>query len=379
MSGAMAVDTMCILYSLLGGFFMGSYPAAIKLPSVMEVQAHPVIFQSYKSFWVFVTGWIFVLGNALSGRSPVFEFTWWGVVATAAWIPSGLCTIYAVPRLGVGLTMVISTGTAATMSFLAFWLLFGEQMRIHVEGTHHFYLAPAYLLCVVLGMFGLVAASQMHKHDSCLGIDDSEIGALVPKIGRRQKNTTPFLSGSLNSGLAISSLGGIFSAVQFAAVNLGKRLEMQADGCAGNFDACSPVLQERFNSFGSWMSSFGIGAILITLCYVALVFGLAHYQGAPLPSLHFRTLRGPGSVAGLCWSIGAMFQTAAVVRGGNAVMVPANGSIQLITTGLWSVLYYGEVRGTQRLMLWAAAAFFTLAAMFLLSGEKLDAPVGHHM
>ena len=43
----------------------------------------------------------------------VFDFTWWGVMSAAAWIPSGLCTIAAVPRLGIGLTVAVATGTAS--------------------------------------------------------------------------------------------------------------------------------------------------------------------------------------------------------------------------------------------------------------------------
>ena len=49
------------------GFFMGSYPVPIRAPSVLAANIHPLIFQSYKSSWVLVTG----------ARSRERHFSWW--------------------------------------------------------------------------------------------------------------------------------------------------------------------------------------------------------------------------------------------------------------------------------------------------------------
>ena len=125
---------------------MGAYPVPIKAPSVVKVDPHPVIFQFYKShgckkawvkvepsrstrfclvksltsqnsggilaetlrsLWVFVTGWFFVLARWWQSQSPVYVFSWWGIVSAVGWIPSGLCTISAVPRLGVGMCVAV--------------------------------------------------------------------------------------------------------------------------------------------------------------------------------------------------------------------------------------------------------------------------------
>ena len=75
-----------------------------------------------------------MLARYLQGTQPVFVFSWWGLVSALGWIPSGLCTISAVPRLGVGMSIAVTTSTASVMSFLVFWLVLGEKMKLHEVG-----------------------------------------------------------------------------------------------------------------------------------------------------------------------------------------------------------------------------------------------------
>jgi hypothetical protein len=95
------MQTEALLLAIAGGFFMGTYPVAIKSPSVLEREVHPIIFQCYKSFWVCLTGSLFLI-PALSNFGR-FEFSWWGFASAAAWVPSGMCTIVSVPLLGVSM------------------------------------------------------------------------------------------------------------------------------------------------------------------------------------------------------------------------------------------------------------------------------------
>ena len=43
---------LALLFAVLGGFFMGTYPVPIKAKSVVGADVHPIIFQCYKSIWV---------------------------------------------------------------------------------------------------------------------------------------------------------------------------------------------------------------------------------------------------------------------------------------------------------------------------------------
>lgn len=77
-----------------------------------------------------------MLARWWQGMSPVYCFSWWGIVSALGWIPSGLCTISAVPRLGVGMSIAVTTSTASVMSFLVFWLVLGEKMKQHEISGH---------------------------------------------------------------------------------------------------------------------------------------------------------------------------------------------------------------------------------------------------
>ena len=157
----------------------------------------------------------------------------------------------------------------------------------------------------------------------------------------------------------------------WSQVSLGKRYEEQKAGCFGETaPPCSARMVERFDNFGSWMASFGVGAAMVTSVFAFLYISYAFVRYRHLPSFHFRVLKLPGSVAGICWSLGAFFQTAAVVSGGNAVMMPANLSIQIITSGAWGILYYKEMPSKLHGVLWCIAAVWTLLSIILLGGEK---------
>ena len=134
----------------------------IKADAVVRADLHPVVFQCYKSFWVLLTGLGFLL--LVRVRSTVgYQFTWWAVASALAWIPSGLSTIYAVPRIGVSLNVLLNSGTTNVSSFLVFWLVFGEKVRLHQLGSFSFYLAPVYLVLVVLGNIGMVYGPQCSR------------------------------------------------------------------------------------------------------------------------------------------------------------------------------------------------------------------------
>lgn len=77
----------------------------------------------------------------------------------------------------------------------------------------------------------------------------------------------------------------------------------------------------------------------------------------------------PGSAAGIFWSIANIFSVLAVLRGGNATTTTQINAASLITSGLWGLLYYREIRGWP-VVLWAASAAFTATMSVLLGFEK---------
>ena len=77
----------------------------------------------------------------------------------------------------------------------------------------------------------------------------------------------------------------------------------------------------------------------------------------------------PASAAGVfyCWSM--VLTTLAVQRGGNATVLAQRNAASLVVSGLWSLLYYREIRGVAALA-WALSAVLTMICVVLLGLEK---------
>ena len=112
----MVVELATLALGCCYGLFMGSYPVPIKARSVLAADVHPVVFQLYKSFWVCATGLCFVVPPLL--RGDALRLSWWALAASAVWILTGLCTIFAIPRIGLSLTIILACATASVASFV---------------------------------------------------------------------------------------------------------------------------------------------------------------------------------------------------------------------------------------------------------------------
>jgi len=374
---AVTPDTIAFLYSLVGSFCMGSYPVTIKTPAVLKLDMHPMVFQCYKSFWVFVLGFAFIALNLLRGL-PAYVFTYWGMVGAAAWIPAGLCTIVAVPRIGVGMTAVLNTGTAAALQFVVGQLV-GETMKLHGMPGREFVLAPYYVIGILLGMVGLVLVPTLKSSSrGCpvtapeppQGLMEGE--ALEQDMPQACSEDAASPAGQRKCDLIVGTLTatacGVFAALQFGLISIGKKIEAAKFHCS----ACPEQerFEHEFDSFGSYMTSFGIGTGILTLLYLGGFGSAERCQGRRFPSMHFQTLRVPGSIAGCCWVCANVFQSAAVNRGGSSVMGPSNTAIQLLSSGLWGLVYYREIRSPKRICCWILCAAWTVTFVVLLGYEK---------
>jgi hypothetical protein len=288
------MDVVCLIFAVLGGFFSGTYPVPIKSPKVLAAKVHPIIFQCYKSFSVLVFGAI-ILGVRVAtdpharnkaDDAKAFEFTRWGLASAAAWIPSGLFTIMAVPLCGVSMTMVINASTGVLLSFLVFWLVFGEEVKEHRVGNYTIFFAPIYLVAILIGMCGMVYAPsfRLSIDDSVVGDEESGSSAQKDELLRPQdgspgqdKRKKKVGLGWQFLGVCSSILAGFFSALQYAIMTIGKHYEQDhalnshtgTIGCRKDWSStCPPRLVEQFDSFGSWPLSFGLGAVMVTAAFL---------------------------------------------------------------------------------------------------------------
>lgn len=362
----MGIDGIALLEAAGGGIFMGTYPVPIKTESVLKANVSPIVFQCYKSFWVCVTGLFFLVPRLVSNDTPVYQFTWWAVIAAASWIPSGICTITSVSLIGVGMGIVINTATAAILSFLVFWLVVGEEVKEHDINGAHVYLAPMWLICIVFGMAGLVYAPQIEFDEDELTIEEQ--GLVNPMRTKPIERSFKWKV----VGYCSAVFAGFFSACQYGCVTIGKKYVQKDHHCQDDIKDCPEWIQEAFNTRGSWCVTFGYSALIVTLIFyaVSVIFHkLTKDSHEPLPSFHFKIMAVPGTIAGLCWSVANFLNTIAVVRGGNAICFPQSLSIQLITSGLWGIFYYHEM-GFKNALVWGFWAVFTIIFIILLGLEK---------
>lgn len=121
----------------------GSFGVPIKHPSVLRARVHPLVFQSYKTTWVLLTcpvALFFV-------DKP--QFTWWGIVSGAFWVPGGIAAVVSVTNVG----LAVGQGT---WSVLIVMVSFSWGAFYFHEPLHSL---PASIMAVLLLMFGLVGMS----------------------------------------------------------------------------------------------------------------------------------------------------------------------------------------------------------------------------
>jgi len=382
---------LALIFAIIGGVSNGIYPSFIKTKAVLAENVHPVTFQCYKSSMVFLTGLLFFIPRYLQytkmqkdgeETGPFYAFSYWGVLSAAAWVPSGITTIFAVPRIGMSMTMAVSSATSSVLSFMVFWLVFDSKMKDYPcgEGCTYFR-APIYLAACLIGMFGMIFSKNVA---GCFGFakesakDRAEEKPLLINSNDDEKKGPPANTfGRFVVGMISAILSGTFGATQYGIVTAAKMYEKKKHGCYTNETLCPPVVIEEFHTIGSWMISFGIGAVGMVLFLISIVSlfpapGKRSYEPAGLPSKTFnwKVLKFAGIAAGSFWALGNFMNTNAVQLGGNAVVMPITLSSSIITSGLVGIFFYGEGGSTASKLIWMFSALFTLAAMIFLDLEK---------
>ena len=256
-------DVLTFLLAVASGVANGTFPVFIKTPRVLAADVHPVVFQLYKSSWVMIAG----LGCALVrvARGLELAYTPWATASAAAWIPSGVTTIIAVPLIGVGNAVLTTSAVGSALSFLVFWLGFGEPMKRTTSAAPKC-CSPVYMLGSIVGMGGLVAAHRASLRDaarlkrllavSALSDSDEQSVALNGDAVATKPSSRGWARAKTLLGYVAASVSGVFSSLQFGVVTYGKSV-------AG--PPPSPTApDERFDALGSWLAAFGVSAVACT-------------------------------------------------------------------------------------------------------------------
>jgi hypothetical protein len=156
----------------------GSFGVPIKHPSVLKADVHPLVFQSYKTLWVFITSWGVLLFRDL-------HFTWWGVVSGIFWVPGGIAAVVSVTNIGLAVGQGVWSTLIVIVSFSWGVLFFHEQMR----STSGSLLALALLVLGIAGMT-FFARPTASKYQEIADSRDSEEDPPSPTAGAKLKTAS---------------------------------------------------------------------------------------------------------------------------------------------------------------------------------------------
>jgi len=299
---------------------------------------------------------------------PLFVFTYWGVVGASFWVPAGFAYIAAVSMCGVATATVLNTGVNSVVQFLIS-IMTDESMKTY--GVSQVPLAPFYLVALIMGMMGLIFSPTLslrcfHKVDGkdalqtttastmSFGPEDDSVLLAKPVV---QESRREFMI-----GVALAMTSGIMGGLKFGITNIGHQIE------AGSSKS-EEVVASELGVFESYMMSFGVGCAVSTTSFFFIFALLQKVRGQEMPSAEFPVMKLYGFLAGALWMGSYMCLQAANNLGGSGSFGPAGNASQLITAGLWGLLYYREVKDPKRVACWVVSAAWTIAFVVLLAGE----------
>ena len=149
--GWLAVIIACLAF--------GSFAVPMKAEAVVKVHVHPLVFQSYKTFWVFITSFLTAFWY------PV-EFTPWGIVSGLSWVPAGVAAVVSVQHIGLGVGQGTWSSIIVLVSFLWGVLYFEEKLQSYP-------LSIFGVFCLMCGVGGMAYFSAQAAAD----VEDGETQA----------------------------------------------------------------------------------------------------------------------------------------------------------------------------------------------------------
>jgi hypothetical protein len=243
------------------------------------------------------------------------------------------------------------------------------------HGAANIPLAPVYLVALLLGMMGLILSPTMElrccsKSSAGKGkLEATSSASTMSSVGPdadallKEKDSDMPSRREYVVGVLLAILSGIFGGMKFSVSPI-------AHSVLSNQGVPEDEVDTLFNVFESYMMSFGIGCAVSTTAFF-LIFAVMQkgVLGKDLPSPEFPVMKIYGFLAGEIWFCHYMCLHGANEIGGNGSFGPAGNASQLITAGLWGLLYYREVRDPRRVLCWVASAAWTIAFVVQLADE----------
>uniref|UniRef100_A0A7S0WS46 EamA domain-containing protein n=1 Tax=Pyramimonas obovata TaxID=1411642 RepID=A0A7S0WS46_9CHLO len=305
-----------VLAAVATNIFFGSFGVPIKNPQVVAAKVDPVAFQFYKTLSCFATCWLALL-------YVDFKFTIWGIVGAGIWVINGTLAIFAIQKAGLGIAQSVWSGLSIFVSFIWGVFIFGEPVR----SVEYCFLS---MILMAIGIVGLAMAAAGMFKDTKAGNADYQL-MTADEDGNNKYH---------------SKNGSDFKIGMAAAIYVG----------FANGSLMTPLKYANKEVTGTeYIVSFGIGAMLFTLLFVAGYSVFRSATGKPRLDFHVQVAAGPALLTGLLWSAGNFCSILTTEYFGMAVGWPIVQCHLLIATA-WSIYYYEEITGRKSILVFFASA-----------------------
>jgi len=330
-----------------------------------------------------------------------FHFSPMGLVSGLLWVTGGITGIFGIRNAGLAISVGTWSAVTVLISFIFGSFVFGE--RVYSVGTT--LCGISMLLVGFLGMsyFSSPTATTTASTSSCLssttishvtiglsvGSDDaSRKGMLEPLLEEFDDNNETNMDAVEDEVVDHDGIltpcsneeDHISRTIIFLGFEWNRRtlgiLGAAADGFLGG-SILIPMHYSSVRGLG-YVISFAIGTAIVTTFYWVLLFSYhTHQTGSltsgytALPSMHIRTLLLPGVISGTTWSIGNIGNILSVTYLGESVGMSVV-QCQMVVSGLWGILWFGEIKGLRSIVGWMCSAFLTIVSIWLLGKEHVN-------
>jgi glucose uptake protein GlcU len=334
-------------------FTFGSYGIFVKTPSVSDLNVDPAVFQVYNSLGTAATLMCVAFYNTVHFTASEFL---WGVLGASFWVITQLLAFVAINTIGYAVGPAIWAGTTIVVSFVWGVSLLGDH-------PSNIFLSVVALLILVLGI-------------STAAICNSSIPDLiyVQCLAQGQEEERQRLFESISASITINSgskdkspkekisrmryLVGVVAAIVVGLFNGSLQVPLHYYG--------TDIGKNNTDAGISYVVNFSAGVVVTTpiLCFI---WWMIRFQ--KIPPFYFMKVLFPGLATGFYWACGYFAATYATLYLGNTVGYPLTQTC-IVVNGLWGIVYYKEIRGVHKIVL------FMMAALIILGGATLLALYG---
>jgi len=406
-----SLGVVALVICVLG---LGTQGVPLKLPSVVNANTNPFLMIAYFSLGAFSAGAVLcmvVVGLMIRDNSSVvvvgavmrhlltsdrhvatvaeslLQVLWegrWGLGAALVYTPGKILQLWAVRRVGVGLSTGIVASVNSVVAFVVGVAVLGD--RPGDMGTAS--LGISMLLMGAIGMVNCKPSASAEVTDTKNPEDVATLTIVSPssqKITRRSSscikismNAEPVPEMTIQSPIASIDWTGILAAVLSGAC-LGLQGVPFRLGSSAVSSAFSPYATAAV--FLLAQGPLTLLTLTLTGCITSRTTAqIQSYQILPTHASPSKTKRrffekgdtqirlaAWGMSAGLIFSFAAIGQVVTVTTFGATVGMPLT-QLNLVVAGVWGIAYFREIRHWKSILL-----FFVSAALAMVGGGVLQA------